>query len=124
MVSDFIDEVSSFVRTDTEEARFLLETSYFNNDHLLDQVEHTIDIFEKIDQDATGLFLFDDGLNVEKNVNPGGTIIGVSVKLQASLNKREGCVREGESHKWWCHWHTQTDHQHLNHKPVLRSTIK
>ena len=82
MVSDFIDEVSSFVRTDTEEARFLLETSYFNNDHLLDQVEHTIDIFEKIDQDATGLFLFDnapskkladDGLNVEKmNVNPGG----------------------------------------------------
>ena len=86
MVSDFVDEVSGFVRTETEEARFLLETSkdgYFNNDHLLDQVKHTIDIFEKIHPDATGLFLFDnapshkkladDGLNVEKmNVNPGG----------------------------------------------------
>ena len=86
MVSDFVDEVSGFVRTETEEARLLLETSkdgYFNNDHLLDQVDHTISIFEKIHPDAQGLFLFDnapsykkladDSLNVERmNVNPGG----------------------------------------------------
>lgn len=88
MVSDFIDEVSGYVRLEdkSQEARLYLETQkegYFNNDHLLQQVEHTIDIFEKIHQNTQGLFLFDnapshkkqadDSLNVEKmNVNPGG----------------------------------------------------
>ena len=48
MVSDFVDEVGGFVRTQTKEARLLLELSkdgYFNNDHLLEQVERTIDPF-------------------------------------------------------------------------------
>ena len=86
MVSDFVDEVSGFLRTESEEARVQLETSkdgYFNNDHLLDQVDHTITIFEKKHPNAQGLFLFDnapshkklsdDALNADKmNVNPGG----------------------------------------------------
>ena len=51
MVSDFIDEVNGYVHLDdaSEEARVFLETQkegYFNNDHLLKQVDHTIDIFE------------------------------------------------------------------------------
>lgn len=86
MVSDFIDEVSSYVRDDQAQARLLLEThkdGYFTNDHLIKQVEHTIDIFERIHPEATALFLFDnapshrnvsdDSLNVDKmNVGPGG----------------------------------------------------
>ena len=88
MVSDFIDEVNGYVRLEdgSQEARLYLETQkegYFNNDHLLKQVEHTIDIFEKVNPNARGLFLFDnapshkkqadDSLNVDKmNVNPGG----------------------------------------------------
>ena len=86
MVSDFIDEVSGFVRSDSREARVQLELSkdgYFNNDHLLTQVEHTITIFEEIHPNNQALFLFDnapshkkmadDALNVERmNVNPGG----------------------------------------------------
>jgi len=42
MVSDFIDEVSGFVRDGQDQARLLLEThqaGYFTNDHLLAQVE-------------------------------------------------------------------------------------
>ena len=86
MVSDFIDEKNGFVRSDTEEARVYLETQrdgYFNNDHLLQQVENTIDIFEQVHPEAQGLFLFDnapshkkladDALNVDRmNVHPGG----------------------------------------------------
>lgn len=57
MVLDFVDEVSSYVRTKTEEACVLLETSkdgYFNNDHLLEQVDHTIKIFDEIHPNAQG----------------------------------------------------------------------
>ena len=86
MVSDFIDEVNGFVRDETDQARLYLETQkegYFNNDHLLQQVKHTIDIFERVHPNAQGLFLFDnapshkkvadDALNVDKmNVHPGG----------------------------------------------------
>ena len=85
MVSDFVDEVGGFMRTQTKEACLLLEVSkdgYFNNDHLLEQVERTITIFEEIHPHARGLFLFDNApsnkkmaenaLNVERmNVNPG-----------------------------------------------------
>ena len=86
MVSDFINEKNGFVHSDTEEARVYLETQrdgYFNNDHLLQQVENTIDIFEQVHPEAQGLFLFDnapshkkladDALNVDRmNVHPGG----------------------------------------------------
>ena len=86
MVSDFVNEVGGFVRTQTEEARLLLETSkegYFNNERLLEQVEQTITIFEEIHPHAQALFLFDnapshkkmseDSLNIERmNFNPGG----------------------------------------------------
>ncbi len=86
MVSDFVDEVSGFVRDGNDEARLYLETQkegYFNNDHLLHQVERTIDIFERVHPEAQGIFLFDnapshkkladDALNVDKmNVHPGG----------------------------------------------------
>ena len=92
VVSDFIDEVGGFVHTETEEAYLLLETSkdgYFNNDHLLDQVDHyIINIFEKIHPGAQRLFLFDntpshkkladDSLNVKKmNVNLGGMQLAI-----------------------------------------------
>ena len=60
MVSDFTDEVSGYVQLEdgSQEAWLYLETQkgYFNNDHLLQQVEHTIDVFEKIHQNAQGLF--------------------------------------------------------------------
>ena len=86
MVSDFVDEVNGFVRDENEEARLQLEIQkdgYFNNEHLLEQVDKTIDIFERIHPDARGIFLFDnapshkkladDALNVERmNVHPGG----------------------------------------------------
>ena len=48
MVSDFVKEVGEYVRNQTEEARVLLELSkdgYFNNDHMLEQVDHTMTIF-------------------------------------------------------------------------------
>ena len=60
-----------------------LAESYFTNEHLLKQVEKTVDIFERIHPDATALFLFDnapshrkvaeDALNADKmNIGPGG----------------------------------------------------
>ena len=48
---------------EVQEARLLLETQkegYFNNDHLLEQVECTINIFERVHPQAKGLFLFDN----------------------------------------------------------------
>ena len=86
MVSDFVNDVSGFVRDGSNMARLLLETNkdgYFTNDHLLNQVKKTIDIFEDIHPSCRGIFLFDnapshkkvadDSLNVDKmNVHPGG----------------------------------------------------
>ena len=86
MVSDFIDEVSGFLRNDTDEARLLIEINkdgYFTNEHLLKQVAKAVDIFEQVHPDARGLFLFDnapshrkmadEALNADKiNVGPGG----------------------------------------------------
>ena len=86
MVSDFIDEVSGFVRDQQGEARLLLETQrqgYFTNDMLLQQVEQTVDIFERIHPQAKALFLFDNAPSHRKyaddvpnadrmNVGPGG----------------------------------------------------
>ena len=86
MVSDFIDEVSGYIRDSQDQARLLLEThreGYFTNDLLIAQVDRTIDIFERIHPEATALFLFDnapshrkmpdDALNADKmNVGPGG----------------------------------------------------
>ena len=74
------------MRDDIDEARVLLETSrdgYFTNDHLLNQVEKRVDIFERIHPDCTGVFMFDnapshrkvsdDALNANKmNVGPAG----------------------------------------------------
>ena len=86
MVSDFIDEVSGYIRDDQDQARIRLEThreGYFTNELLLKQVEQTVDIFERIHPEAIALFLFDnapshrkmadDALNADKmNVGPGG----------------------------------------------------
>ena len=86
MVSDFIDEVNGFLHDDREEARVLLETSkegYFTHEHLLRQVEKTVDIFERVHPEAKGVFMFDnapshrkvadDALNADRmNVGPGG----------------------------------------------------
>ena len=63
MVSDFVDDINGFVRDEVQEARLSLETQkegYFNNDHLLEQVEYTINIFEWVHPQAKGLFLFDN----------------------------------------------------------------
>ena len=63
MVSDFIDEVSGFVQDSQDEACLYLGTNregYFTNDHLLAQVEKTVNIFEKILPEATAIFLFDN----------------------------------------------------------------
>ena len=86
MVSDFIDEVSGYVKDSQDQARLLLEVhreGYFTNDHLLAQVEKTVDIFKRVHPEASALFLFDnapshrkmadDALNSDKmNVGPGG----------------------------------------------------
>ena len=86
MVSDFIDEVSGFIRDDQGEARLLLEThreGYFTNNLLLQQVARTVDIFERVHPNAVAVFLFDnapshrkvaeDALNADRmNVGPGG----------------------------------------------------
>ena len=67
--------------------RVLLETSregYFTNENLLQQVEKTADIFERVQPNATGIFMFDnapshckmanDALNVNKmNVGQRGS---------------------------------------------------
>ena len=63
MVSDFADEINGFVRDEVQEARLLLETQkegYFNYDYLLEQVECTINIIERVHPQAKGLFLFDN----------------------------------------------------------------
>ena len=49
MVSDFINEKNGFVRNDTEETHVYL-------DRILQQVEHTIDIFVQVHPEAQGLF--------------------------------------------------------------------
>jgi len=80
-VSDFIDvtrcrgscggPVSSLpifvftidIRDETDQARLYLGTQkegYFNNDHLLQQVKCTIDIFVRVHPNAQGFFLFDN----------------------------------------------------------------
>lgn len=49
MVSDIIDKFSGFLRHGVEMAWVMLETQSdgnINNDHLADQVERAIDIFE------------------------------------------------------------------------------
>ena len=69
MVSDFVDEVSGFVRDGSNMARLLLETNkdgYFTNDHLLDQVKKTIDIFEDIHPSCKGIFMFDNAPSHKK----------------------------------------------------------
>ena len=63
MVSDFIDEVSGFVCDEEGEAQLLLEThreGYFTNNLLIQQVEKTKNIFERVHPDAAGIFLFDN----------------------------------------------------------------
>ena len=84
MVSDFIDELSGFIRADQGEARFLLEAhrkGYFTNDLLLQQVVKTVDIFERVHPNATAI-LFDnapshrkvaeDALNADRMNAQGG----------------------------------------------------
>ena len=86
MVSDFIDEVSGFLRDEADQARLLVEINkdgYFTNDDLMKQVAKAVDIFERVHPDAVGVFLFDnapshskmadDTLNADKmNVGSGG----------------------------------------------------
>ena len=86
MVSEFIDEDIRFLRDDMDQARVVLETQkdgYFTNNLLLKQVEKTVDIFDRVHPNGSGIFLFDnapshkkvaeDSLNVDKmNVGSGG----------------------------------------------------
>ena len=86
MVSDFIDEVSGYLRFRGEEARLYLEhqtDGYFTNQLFLQQVGKTVDIFEEKYPGVTGMFIFDnapshfkkadDVLNPDKmNVSDGG----------------------------------------------------
>ena len=63
MVPNFVDEVGGFVCDGEESARVMLETSkdgYFMNDHLLKQVEKTINIFQRVYPEHRGLFFFDN----------------------------------------------------------------
>ena len=86
MVSDFIDEMAGYVYDVQNQACLSMETNqegYFTNDHLMDQVSKTVDIFERVHPEATGVFFFDnasshckvadDALNADKmNIGPGG----------------------------------------------------
>jgi len=86
MVSDIVDEVSGFLRDGDEMAPVMLEIQrdgYFNNNHLMCQVERAVDIFERVHPQACGILIFDnapmyrkvaeDALCVEKNnVGSGG----------------------------------------------------
>ena len=86
IISDFIDEVSSFLTDGEDMARESLglqTEGYWTNEMLLDQVSRAIDIFEWKHPQSQGLFLFDnapsqkkvaaDALSAEKlNVHPGG----------------------------------------------------
>ena len=63
MVSDFIDEVSGYLRFRGEEARLYLEhqtDGYFTNQLFLQQVGKTVDIFEEKYPGVTGMFIFDN----------------------------------------------------------------
>lgn len=79
----FIDEVSGFFRDEQDQARLLLETQRHGYDMLLQQVEKTIDINERVHPQAKALFLFDNAPSHRKyaddvpnadlmNVEPGG----------------------------------------------------
>ena len=86
MVSDFIDEVSGFLRDEADQARLLVKINkdgYLKNDDLMKQVTKAVDIFERVHPDAVGVFLFDnvpshrkmadDAFNANKmNVGSGG----------------------------------------------------
>ena len=85
MVSDFIDEASSFLEIDDMEARTTLECQkdgYFTNDQFVNQVDNAMGILKAKYPGPQGLFLFDnapshrkfasDALNVKlMNVGPG-----------------------------------------------------
>ena len=61
MVSDFIAEVSSFLKDGEDTARESIEhqtEGYWNNDKLLDQVNRAINIFERMHPQSQGLFFF------------------------------------------------------------------
>ena len=63
MVSDFIDEVSGYLRFGSEESRLYLEhqtDGYFTNQLFLEQVSKAVDIFEEKYPDAIGMFMFDN----------------------------------------------------------------
>ena len=81
MVSDFVDEVGGFIRDGEESARLLV--GIFQQRTSPQQVEKTLDVFERIHPDCCGIFLFDnapshrkvadDALNADRmNVGPGG----------------------------------------------------
>jgi len=86
MVSDFIDEVSGYLKFGNEAARLYLEhqtDGYFTNDLFLEQVSKAMNIFERKYPGMIGMFIFDnasshckksdDVLNPDKmNVSDGG----------------------------------------------------
>ena len=113
MVSDFIDEVAGYIRDDEDQVRVIIETQidgYFTNDHLMEQVRKTVDIFEITHPGAIGLFLFDNAPHIAKwqkmlyrmNVAPGGkqprmrdTVWGGVVRFKKWSVKR--CSKRNEN---------------------------
>ncbi len=77
MVSDFIDEVDGYLRVDSEEARVYLEhqsEGYWKNEHMIQQVNKCMNIFEKKYTDKIALFIFD---NAPSHMKKPAPVIGL-----------------------------------------------
>ena len=86
MVSDFIKEVDGYLRYEDKEAWVMTEhqvDGYWNNSHMVEQVNLAMDIFERKYPQCKALFIFDnaplhmkkpdDAINADvMNVKPGG----------------------------------------------------
>ena len=87
MVSDFVNEVNRYVRDGNNMACLALEISkddYFTNEHLLHQVEKTINIFEQVHPQASALFLFENAPSHRKMASDALRVEKVNVGLEAN----------------------------------------
>ncbi len=102
MISDFVDEVSGFVRNASDMAGLSLETQrdgYFNNDQLLIQVEKTINVFEEIHPSSRGLFLFDNAPSHKKVADDSLNVDKINVLSSGKQPAMRDSVLDGKSQR-------------------------
>ena len=72
---------------------------HFTNNHLLEQLAKTIDIFEHIHPDATGIFIFHNAPSHRKVADDGVNANRMNVGLEVKQPKMRYTVWGGTVHK-------------------------